>query len=360
MPLLVRQSAAWAWRLLVLAVAAVVVLRVLTRLEIVVVPLALALIASSLLLPAVDRLDGLGWPRGLAVAVVLLTGLGGVGAVLGFVGTRLVDGLPGVADQLATSIEALRHWLTTGPLELSDKQVNNIGDSAIAALRDHQARLTNSLLTTATTITNIVTGFFFGVFGLVVFLHGGRGIYRFVTLIIPGSVRARVRRAGTVGFGSLAGYVRATLFVALIDAVGIGTGLFIMGVPLALPLASLVFFGAFVPIVGAVVTGLLAVIVALLAKGWLYAVFTLALVVAVQQLEGNVLQPLVMGRAVALHPLAVLLALSAGGIIAGVAGMLLAVPTLAFIDRAVRDLHAQHLAVMRNGAVTPSSAGRDA
>ena len=134
------------------------------------------------------------------------------------------------------------------------------------------------------------------------------------------------------------GYVRATFLVAAVDATGIGLGLAIMGVPLALPLASLVFMGAFVPLVGAVVTGFLAVIVALIAKGWIYALITLGLIIAVQQLEGHVLQPLVMGRAVSIHPLAIVLAIAGGAVLAGIVGALLAVPVLAFLNSAVRVL----------------------
>jgi predicted PurR-regulated permease PerM len=136
----------------------------------------------------------------------------------------------------------------------------------------------------------------------------------------------------------LIGYVRATFLVALVDAAGVGTGLAIMSVPLALPLASLVFLGAFIPLVGAVVSGFVAVIVALIAKGWIYALITLGVIIGVNQLEGHVLQPLVMGRAVSIHPLGVVVGISTGGILAGIVGALLAVPTIAFFDRAVRAL----------------------
>jgi predicted PurR-regulated permease PerM len=135
--------------------------------------------------------------------------------------------------------------------------------------------------------------------------------------------------------------VRATFLVALVDAVGIGTGLAIMGVPLALPLASLVFLGAFIPLVGAVLSGFLAVIVALLAKGFVYGLITLGLLVAVNQLEAHVLQPLVMGRAVSIHPLAVVVAISTGGVLAGIAGALLSVPTVAFFNNAFQVLLAK-------------------
>ena len=175
-------------------------------------------------------------------------------------------------------------------------------------------------------------------FSLIFLLHGGRNIFAFMTQVFPPAARSRVRDAGRAGFHSLIGYVRATFLVALVDAIGIGTGLAIMGVPLALPLASLVFMGAFVPLVGAVVTGFVAVIVALLTKGLIYALITLGLILAVQQVEGHVLQPLVMGRAVSIHPLAVVLAIAGGAVLAGIVGALLAVPLVAFLNSAIRVL----------------------
>ena len=205
-------------------------------------------------------------------------------------------------------------------------------------MRNNQAKLTSGALSTAATVTEIVTGALLVLFTLIFFLHGGRNIWAFVTRIFPATVRNRVADAGVAGFHSLIGYVRATFLVALVDAVGIGAGLAIMGVPLALPLASLVFLGAFIPLVGAVLTGFLAVVVALLTKGFIYALITLGLIIAVQQVEAHVLQPLVMGRAVSIHPLAVVLGIAGGGVLAGIVGALLAVPTIAFLNSAVRVL----------------------
>ena len=185
-----------------------------------------------------------------------------------------------------------------------------------------------------------IVGALLVLFTLIFLLHGGRNIFAFVTKMFPVHVRDRVRDAGRAGFRSLIGYIRATFLVALVDATGIGVGLAVMGVPLALPLASLVFLGAFIPLVGAVLTGGLAVIVALIAKGWVYALITLGLIIAVQQLEAHVLQPLVMGRAVSIHPLAVVLGIAAGGVLAGIVGALLAVPTIAFLNSAIRVLTA--------------------
>lgn len=338
---LVRKIAAWAWRLLVILAAVVALLWLILRLEILVVPVALATILAALLMPVVDFLDRRGAPRGGAVALVLLSGFALFGGLLAFVVTQFVEGAPELVAQVSTSIEGVGRWLTEGPLHVSPQQINQARDAAIEALRSNQEKLTSGALSTAGTVTEIVTGALLVLFTLIFLLHGGRNIFAFVTKMFPVHVRDRVRDAGRAGFRSLIGYIRATFLVALVDATGIGVGLAIMGVPLALPLASLVFLGAFIPLVGAVVTGFLAVIVALIAKGWIYALITLGLIIAVQQLEGHVLQPLVMGRAVAIHPLAIVLAIAGGGVLAGIVGALLAVPALAFVNSAMRVLLAE-------------------
>jgi putative heme transporter len=340
-PPLIHKGAAWSWRLLVILGFGVAVIWVIARLQVIVVPVALALMVTALMIPAVDFLDRRGAPRGGAVALVLLSGIAIVGGLLSFVVSQFVTGLPGLVDQVTQSIDSTRAWLIEGPAHLSKDQITNAGNSAIEALRNNQAKLTSGALSTAATVTEIITGALLVLFTLIFFLHGGRNIWQFVTRIFPENVQGRVRDAGRAGFQSLIGYVRATFLVALVDAVGIGTGLAIMGVPLALPLASLVFLGAFIPLVGAVVAGFLAVVVALLAKGFVYALITLGLIIAIQQLEGHVLQPLVMGRAVSIHPLAVVLAIAAGAVLAGIVGALLAVPTVAFLNSAIRVLAAR-------------------
>jgi putative heme transporter len=335
---LVRKTAAWAWRLLVIFAAIVALLWVAKKVELIVVPVALATMLTALLLPAVDFLDRRFLPRGVAVALVLLGGIAIVGGILSFVITQFIEGVPALAKQVTASIEGVSDWLQHGPLEISPGQIDQARKSAIDALQNNQEKLTTGVLSTASTLTEIITGALLVLFTLIFVLHGGRSIFAFVTKIVPVGVRERARDAGRAGFRSLIGYVRATFLVALVDALGIGTGLAIMGIPLALPLASLVFLGAFIPLVGAVIAGFLAVVVALIAKGWIFALITLGLIIAVQQLEGHVLQPLVMGRAVSIHPLAVVLAIAAGGVLAGIVGALLAVPTVAFLNSAVRVL----------------------
>jgi predicted PurR-regulated permease PerM len=338
---LVRKTAAWAWRLLIILAAIVAVLWVVTKIEIIVVPVALATMLAALLLPVVDFLDRRGAPRGGAVALVLLGGIAVVGGILTFVVSQFIEGAPALVEQVSASIKGVGDWLTNGPLHINQQQIDSARKSAIEALQNNQEKLTSGALSTAGTVTEIVTGALLVLFTLIFVLLGGRNIYAFITKVFPENSRERVRDAGRAGFRSLIGYVRATFLVALVDAVGIGTGLAIMGIPLALPLASLVFLGAFIPLVGAVIAGFLAVVVALIAKGWIFALITLGLIIAVQQLEAHVLQPLVMGRAVSIHPLAIVLAIAGGGVLAGVVGALLAVPTLAFVNSAMRVLLAK-------------------
>jgi predicted PurR-regulated permease PerM len=338
---IVRKTAAWAWRLLVILTALVALLWTIKRLEIIVVPLLLALMLSALLVPIVDWLDRRGAPRGGAVALVLLAGFAILGGIMTFVVSQFVVGLPDLVDEVTRSIDSAKKWLIEGPLHLSRQQIDHAGNAAIQALQNNQEKLTSGALATAATITEILTAALLMMFTLIFFLYGGRNIWQYVTKIFPTDVRDRVRAAGAAGYHSLTGYIRATFLVALVDAAGVGTGLVILSVPLALPLASLVFLGAFIPLVGAVLSGFLAVIVALLAKGFVYGLITLGVLIGVNQLEAHILQPLVMGRAVSIHPLAVVVAISTGSVLAGVVGALLSVPTVAFFNNAFKVLLAK-------------------
>jgi len=221
---LVRRAAAWSWRLLVILAAAVVVLEVMRRFGLVVVPVALALMLTAMLLPAVDFLDRYGAARGGAVAFVVILGLSFVVAILGFVVSQFVDGLPSLVEQVTHSIDTLRNWLINGPIQLSHDQINLTGDAVIKSLNDHQAQLTSGALSTAGTVAEILTGALLTLFTLIFFLLGGRNIWEFVTRLVPEGNRDRVRTAGGAGFHSLAGYARATFLVALVDVDGLGDG----------------------------------------------------------------------------------------------------------------------------------------
>jgi predicted PurR-regulated permease PerM len=333
-----RVSAALSWRFLAVVAALAVIVWLVGYLSVVVIPVSVALLLAALLVPAVHRLTLVGVPRGLAAVIVLIGGLGAVVGLLTFVIVQFTDGLPALQEQLNESLEQIQNWLINGPLHLRETQIEDFISNAIGLIQENQASLTEGALTTAGTLGEILTGFLLTLFVLIFFLIDGERIWTFLMRGVPAGVRERTDTAGRRGFASLVSYVRATAAVAVVDGLGIGIGLWIVGVPLVVPLATLVFLGAFVPIIGAVVTGAVAVLVALVTNGFVTALIVLAIVVGVMQLESHVLQPLLLGRAVKLHPLAVVLAITAGLVAAGIPGALLSVPLLAILNAGIKSL----------------------
>ncbi|MEV5839368.1 AI-2E family transporter [Nocardia sp. NPDC052112] len=334
----VRVSAEWAWRLLVMFAALIAISMVVQKLATVAIPLAIGLLAAALLAPLVDWMQRLGVPRSVGVFVALVGSLGVVAGIMTFVVEQFIEGVPQLSDEITHSVHEIQDWLINGPLHLSNEQIRNAGDTIVKTIQSNREGLTSGALTTATVIGHVLTGAFLTLFILIFFLYSGDQIWHFVTRIVPTPQREKVRTAGQLGFGTLVGFVRATVVVALVDAIGIGAGLAILGVPLALPLASLVFISAFIPIVGAFLAGTIAVFIALVTQGWVTAVIVLGIIIAVMQLESHVLQPLLLGRAVSIHPLAVVLAIAAGIVVGGIAGGLLAVPFVAVMNTAIRSL----------------------
>lgn len=335
-----RVAAAFAWRFLVVAAALSIVIWLVGYFSVLSITLAIALLLAALMAPLVDVLVRSRVPRAVASGVVLIGGLTILGGLITFVVIQISAGLPALQEQLNSSLDQIKDWLITGPLALGTEDIQNFIDQAIRFIQTNQASITTSALTTAGVVGEIVTGFLLVLFILIFFLIHGEEIWSFVVRVVPRPVREKADVAGRRGFSSLVSYVRATAAVAVVDAVGIGVGLAILRVPLVVPLATLVFLGAFVPIVGAVVTGAVAVLIALVTVGFVKALIVLAIVVGVMQLESHVLQPLLLGRAVKLHPLAVILAIAAGLVTAGIAGALLSVPLLAVISAGVRSLAA--------------------
>jgi len=258
--------------------------------------------------------------------------------LLTFVVRTVVGGVPQLGASLGQSISELSGWLANGPLHVSAEQLQAVQGQLQTFVQQNVGGITAATLTTAATIGEVLTEFLLVVFTLIFFLHGGDGIWRFLVRGVPARVRSRVDVAGRRGLAALVHYVRATAVVAAVDAIVIGIGLAILKVPLAMPLATLVFLGAFVPIIGAVSAGAIAVIVALVARGPVTALAVLVIIIAVMQLESHVLQPLLLGRAVKLHPLAVVLSIATGLLVGGIAGALLAVPLLAVVNSGVRSL----------------------
>ncbi|TCO61874.1 AI-2E family transporter [Actinocrispum wychmicini] len=334
-PRLLQVSAALGWRLLVVAGALYVIGFVAGYLGAVIVPIAIALLLAALLAPAVGYLVNHRVPRPLAVVVVLIGGLAVLGGLLTFVIITFVNGLPALRVQLGTSLDTVGKWLTTGPLHLSAEQVRTVVDNLLTTVTNTQTGITSGALTTAATIGEALGQMLLILFVLIFLLSDGSRIWAFLLRAAPHRVHARIDVAGR---RALASYVRATVAVATVDAVGTGTGLVILGVPLAIPLAALVFLGAFIPIVGGILAGGIAVLIAPVANGPVQALVLLGIVIGVQQLEAHVLQPLLLGRAVQLHPLAVVLAIAVGLVAAGIPGALLAVPLLAVLNSGIRSL----------------------
>jgi len=334
----IRVTASWAVRMLVIAAAVYLLFRLLSTFGVVTVPVALALLGSALMSPLVGWLQRHGVPRALATLVAMVGGLAVVAGVLTFVIQAFINGLPELQDKVGASINQVQQWLITGPFHLRQEEITQAGNNLTGSLKSHTNELTAGAISTASTVTELLTAGLLTVFTLIFFLHGGREIWEFVIKVVPARARDAVDVAGHRGFASLVGYVRATVAVAGVDAIGIGIGLGALQVPLALPLAALVFLGAFIPIIGAVLTGIVAVLVALVTKGLVVALIVLGVVLLVQQVEAHALQPLLLGRAVQLHPVAVVLAIAAGTVVGGIIGALLAVPTIAVLNSAIRSL----------------------
>ena len=334
----VRTAGAWAWRFILFVAAAYLFLRVVGLLHVVIIPVVVAVLLAALFQPAAAALVRRGMKRSLAAGLVLIAALLLVFGGLGLIVRTFISQMDTLSAQVSDGINEVQAWLERGPLQISDDQLGQYVDRIQQAATENQSALTSGALSTATTLGEVVTGFFLVLFTLFFFLRDGGQIWSFLCRLLPRDARVPTARAGHYSWHTLVSYVHATVLVAFVDALGIGIGLFALGVPLALPLAALVFLGAFIPVVGATVTGAVAVLVALVANGPVSALIVLAIVIAVQQLEGHVLQPLIMGRAVALHPLAVILAIASGIVVAGIVGGLIAVPLLAVLNTAIRYL----------------------
>jgi putative heme transporter len=333
-----RVAAALSWRFLFVIAALYVLIWLAGYFFHLVIPIAVALLLTALMAPGVDRLERWNVPRSVASALVMIAGLAVVGGLLTFVIIQFIDGLPDLTRQVSDSLAQIQNWLEHGPLHLRGEQITSFLDNIVNTIKDNQSAITSGAITTAATIGEVLTGLVLTLFILIFFLYDGRGIWRFLVRGAPERVRDRVDIAGRRGFAALVSFVRATAAVALFDAVFIGIGLWILGVPLVVPLAALVFLGAFIPIIGAVIAGTVAVLVALVAKSFITALIVLAIIVAIMQIESHVLQPWLLGRAVKLHPLAVVLAIAAGLIASGIAGALMAVPLLAVLNAGIKSL----------------------
>ncbi|MCQ9385911.1 AI-2E family transporter [Brevibacterium sp. 50QC2O2] len=338
----VRLAAAWSWRGLVIVAAAFVALYLLSKVDIIVMPVLIALLLSALLTPMAAFLGRHGWPRGLAAATVFVGMIVVVLGLLTLVGQQIYAGFSSLWDQVKEGVEAISTWLGSNPWGLDSGRLSeyvNMGlEKVTSVLESQSGEIASGALGAASSVGTFMTGLVLTLFTTFFFVYDGHKIFPWLVGLLPARARDRVDKAGVTGWWSLVQYVRVQILVAAVDSVGIGIGAICLQIPLVIPLMVLVFLGSFIPIVGAVVTGFVAVVVALVSKGIVSAVIMLIVVLAVQQIEGHVLQPFVMGKAVSVHPLAVVLAVSAGGFMFGILGALFAVPLVACGNTVVQSL----------------------
>lgn len=336
-----RLAASWSWRVILVALLLYGLGRVAGYLSEVVIPVAIAILLAAMLSPVAGRLRSWGMHRGPATAVTVLGGIALIVGALTLIGTQIADQAGELSSNVVTGFNNLLASLESSRLPLSSGFFDTArwGERIQNFLAESQSTIAAYAAEIGTQVGRFLAGLAITLFSLFYFLYDGRGIFTFLLRFFPQESRARVDHAASNGWRALSGYVRATILVALSDGVGVLIGALILGVPVAPALAALVFIGAFVPLVGAFVSGFVAVVVALVALGWVKALLMLAVIILVMQLEGHILQPFLLGRAVKVHPLAVLLAIAVGIIVAGIVGALLAVPLLAFVKSFIQYLH---------------------
>ncbi|MFB6892994.1 AI-2E family transporter [Kitasatospora sp. NPDC056327] len=333
-----RVAAESTWRLLLLGAALYVVFYIVDMLRLVAFAVLASLLISALLEPTVSWLRRHGVPRSLAAGGVFMSGLAGIGLVGWFVVWQVTTNLETVTSKVKAGVDQLRDWLITGPLHLTEQQITDFANQITKAISTNSEQITSASLTGAQIAVEVLTAVLLAFFTTFFLLYDGERIWNWALRGLPRHSRYAMAGAGPKAWATLTAYVRGTVCVAFIDAVCIGIGIQLLGVPMALPLAVIIFLGAFVPLVGALVTGTVAVLIALVTTTPWTALMVLVVLIAVQQIEGHVLQPLILGRAVRVHPLGVVLGVAAGSIIGGIGGAIVAVPLIAVTNTVVTHL----------------------
>lgn len=334
-----RLAGAWSWRLLALAAAIALFIFIVIQLRLIIIPLLVAVLASALLVPIVSFLVRHKWPKGLAVAVVLIGAIAAVVGLITLAVTQIARGSTGFTARLGESYEDLKAFLLNSPLQLTEREINAYVQQVTGALQADSQVFISGALSVGSSLGHFLAGILLTLFSLLFILIDGKTIWKWIVRIFPKPARPAIDGAGIAGWATLGNFARVQILVATIDAIGIGVGAAIIGVPMAIPIAVLVFLGSFIPIVGAVATGAVAVVIALIFLGPIQALIMLGVVLLVQQIEGHVLQPLIMGTAVKVHPLAVVLVVAAGSLLAGIPGALFAVPVAAVLNVMINYVH---------------------
>lgn len=336
----VRVAAAWAWRLIVIVVALAGMTWGISKVKVAIVPVAVALLLTLLLEPLNGWLQKWRFPAAAAAAVSLIVGVTALSAAIWVSVSQLASGAPALIRKAGGGFDKLLAWLSHGPLHLDPADINRyagtLGRQVAGLMEKYSSSIASSAWSVTSSVLSLVATLFISIFCLFFFLKDGRGIWVWFMRLLPVQFREPVHEAGIRGWTTLRGYIKAQAMVAGVDAVFISIGAAFLGAgSMTIPLALLIFLASFIPIVGAVSTGIIAVLVILLDQGLVKAVIMLVVILAVQQIESNILQPMLMSSAVSIHPLAVLLAITVGTYFAGIMGALLAVPVVAFINTVV-------------------------
>ena len=328
--------------MLVIAAAISVVGFLIVQLREIAIPVFVAMVVSALLVPFRDGMIRARFPRWAAVALAELSVIVGVSLLLYLVVTQVGAGFGALRERALTALDDFAAWLAASPLHITDGQLTELADQGWAALQANAGSILPGVLSAGSTVGHVLVGILLALFTTLFILIDGDRIWSWTVRLFPKNSRAAADGAGRAGWGTLQSFVKVQILVAVIDAVGIAGGAALLGVPLAIPIGVLVFLGSFIPVVGAIVTGAFAIAIALIYNGWVIAVVMLAIVLLVQQIEGHVLQPLVMGNAVKVHPLAVVLAVAAGSMIAGIPGAFFAVPLVAVLNSSISYIASGH------------------
>ena len=335
-----ERATQWAWRLLLIAAAITLGLFVVAQLSFLIIPLFIAVLLAALVAPVSVGLRKLRFPRWLATLTTIIVFLAAVGGLFYLVINEVIRGWESLQARTILAYDDFVQYLLDSPLKVTEAQLNEWVTALATEFNIDSSWILSGALSVTSSVGSWLVGAGIAIFALIFFIHDGARIWEYVVSWFPKLARPAILGASRSGWNTLIEFVKVQILVAFVDALGIGLGAFFLGLPLVVPIAVAVFLGAFVPIVGGTVAAALAILVALVYEGPVTALIMLIIVLAVQQLEGQILQPLIMGPALRIHPLAVVLSIAAGGYLAGIAGVLFAVPVVAFTNVVIRYLAA--------------------
>ena len=339
-----RTAGDYAWRLLAVGTAIYFGVQLLSKLSLAVIPFIAAILVTALLQPLASRLRRAGLGRGVATVATMLTAVILFGGLITIVVVRATQQAPQLGNEINKLLPQVKHWLIHGPLRINARTVDNLNQTVSNDITRNTSAIASTALSTGKTVLSFLSGLVLAIFATIFLVYDGERVWGFLLKGVPEPARPAVDAGGRAAWTTISYYIRGTFVVATFHGVVVAITLTALGVPLAFPLAVLVALGSFVPLVGAVVTGVLAVAVAGLSQGLVAAIVMTAVLLLDNQIEAHVLQPFVVGRYVRIHPLAVVLALAAGAILFGIVGAVVAVPVVATINSAVRAARATQVA----------------